>query len=68
MSTACTPGRRLLAVAVAGILTLIQVHRVNAQVVPSSPAVSPAADGTIQPVPMTPSPNQPVTIDLARAP
>src|SRR5271157_850326 len=48
--------------AVTGVLALIQVPGVRAQAVPPSPAVSPAAVGSNQPVqmPPNPNPNQPV--------
>ena len=54
--------RWVLVSAVTGVLALIQVSGVRAKAVPPSPAVSPAAVGSSQPVqmPPNPNPNQPV--------
>ena len=62
MSIAGILRRWVLVSAVTGVLALIQVPGVRAQAVPPSPAVSPAAVGSNQPVqmPPNPNPNQPV--------
>src|SRR5271157_901484 len=62
MSIAGILRRWVLVSAVTGVLALLLVPGVRAQAVSSSPAVSPAADGSIQPVqiPPNPNPNQPV--------
>src|SRR5271157_1622293 len=49
--------RWALVSAVTGVLALLQVPYVRAQTVSASPAVSPAADGSIQPVQMPPTPS-----------
>src|SRR5208337_952947 len=70
MSIAGILRRWVLVSAVTGVLALIQVPGVRAQIVPSSPAVSPAADGSSQPVqmPPNPNPNQPVPTAPATGP
>ena len=62
MSIAGILRRWVLVSAVTGVLALIQVPSVRAKAVSSSPAVSPAAVGSNQPVqmPPNPNPNQPV--------
>ncbi len=60
----------VLVSAFAGVLALLLVPGVRAQSVSSSPAVSPAGVGSIQPVPMppSPSPNQPVPMAPSAGP
>ena len=62
MSIAGILRRWVLVSALTGVLALIQVPGVRAQAVSPSPAVSPAAVGSNQPVqmPPNPNPNQPV--------
>ena len=62
MPIAVVLGRWVLVSAVTGVLALLTVPYVRAQAVSPSPAVSPAAVGSNQPVqmPPNPNPNQPV--------